>query len=208
MSPTRGEVTRLLGAWQEGDRGAGDRLLPMVYRRLRRMAARYMAGERSGHTLEPTALVHEAYLRLAGGSQPAWRDRRHFFAVSARLMRRVLVDHARARAAAKRGGDSVHVPLDTEPASPRPDLLADLLALDQSLLRLSEIDPRKGRIIELRYFGGLTVDEVAEVLGVSAPTVALESRMARAWLAARNRKRPAAPDGAAPVTPPPRGSAA
>jgi RNA polymerase sigma-70 factor, ECF subfamily len=208
MSSTRGEVTRLLGAWQEGDRGAGDRLLPMVYRRLRRMAARYMAGERSGHTLEPTALVHEAYLRLAGGSQPAWRDRRHFFAVSARLMRRVLVDHARARGAAKRGGEAVHVPLDSEPASRRPDLLADLLALDQSLLRLSEIDPRKGRIIELRYFGGLTVDEVAEVLGVSAPTVALESRMARAWLAARNRPRATAPDGAAPMTPPPRGSAA
>jgi RNA polymerase sigma factor (TIGR02999 family) len=155
-----------------------------------------------------------AFLLFSKDLQGRTRDRRHFFAVSARLMRRVLVDHARARATAKRGGAAVHVTLDAEAANPRPDLLSDLLALDQSLHRLSEIDPRKGRIIELRYFGGLTVDEVAEVLGVSAPTVALESRMARAWLAARNRQRPMAPrrppaprrPGSAP--PPPRGSAA
>lgn len=208
-SSTGGEVTRLLGAWQGGEEGAGDRLLPMVYRELRRLAARYMASERTGHTLEPTALVHEAFLRLAGGSQPAWRDRRHFFAVSARLMRRVLVDHARARGAAKRGGAAVHVPLDGGRAADEPraapidllgdhraELLADLLALDQSLDRLAEIDPRKSRIVELRYFSGLTVEEVAEVLGLSAPTVSLESRMARAWLLARSRPdRPRRPDG-------------
>ncbi len=223
---TRGEVTRLLGAWQEGEEGAGDRLVPMVYRELRRLAARFMASERAGHTLEPTALVHEAFLRLAGGSQPPWRDRRHFFAVSARLMRRVLVDHARARGAAKRGGSAVHVSLDGGRADGGPpsarmeaigdrraELLADLLALDQSLDRLAEIDPRKSRIVELRYFGGLTVDEVAEVLGVSAPTVALESRMARAWLLARCRPgrpdRPGRPvDGPAPEEEPRGGPAA
>lgn len=221
---THGEVTRLLGAWQEGEHGAGDLLLPMVYRQLRRLAARFMASERAGHTLEPTALVHEAFLRLAGGSQPAWRDRRHFFAVSARLMRRVLVDHARARGAAKRGGAAVHVSLDGAPAAVgraavgavgdrRAELLADLLALDQALDRLAGIDRRKSRIVELRYFGGLTVDEVAEVLGVSVPTVALESRLARAWLLARCRPdRSGRPDGpgGGPVSDegPGRGSAA
>lgn len=186
-------MTRLLGAWREGDRRAGDRLIPLVYRELRRLAARCMAAERADHTLEPTALVHEAYLRLAGGSRPPpWRDRRHFFAVSSRVMRRVLVDHARARRTAKRGGEAVRVPLADARLPAGGDgyreRLADLLALDQALTRLAAIDPRKSRIVELRYFGGLTVEETAEVLSLSAPTVALESRMARAWLLARVRE--------------------
>lgn len=184
-------MTRLLGAWREGDPRAGDRLIPLVYRELRRLAARCMAAERADHTLEPTALVHEAYLRLAAGSRPPWRDRRHFFAVSSRVMRRVLVDHARARRTVKRGGDAVRVPLAEDRLAAgdgHRERLADLLALDQALTRLAAIDPRKSRIVELRYFGGLTVEETAELLTLSAPTVALESRMARAWLLARVRE--------------------
>lgn len=185
-----GEVTRLLAEWRTGELGAGDRLVPLVYRHLRRLAARCMAGERSDHTLEPTALVHEAYLRLAGTSQPSWRDRRHFFAVASRMMRRILVDHARARQTGKRGGGTVRVPLADTPA-PTTDVgegqLADLLALDEALRSLARLDGRKARVVELRYFGGLTVEETADVLEVSAPTVALDSRMARAWLLARIR---------------------
>jgi len=190
QAPVEGEVTRLLGAWRTGELGAGDRLIPLIYRDLRRLAARCMAGERSDHTLEPTALVHEAYLRLAGTSQPSWRDRRHFFAVASRMMRHILVDHARSRRTGKRGGGAVRVPLASAaaPASGGdPGQLADLLALDEALRSLAGLDPRKARVVELRYFGGLTVDEAAEVLGVSAPTVALDSRMARAWLLARIR---------------------
>jgi len=188
-----GDVTRLLAAWRTGARNAGDRLIPMVYHELRRLAARCMARERSDHTLEPTALVHETYLRLAAADQPAWRDRLHFFAVAARMMRHILVDHARARRASKRGGAAaVRIPLETAgdslAAAPREQQLADLLALDQALGALATLDRRKARVMELRYFGGLTVDETAQVLGVSAPTVALDSRMARAWLLARIRE--------------------
>ena len=188
-----GEVTRLLAAWRSGANGAGDRLIPLVYRELRRLAARCMVGERSDHTLEPTALVHETYLRLAAGAQPDWRNRLHFFAVSARMMRHILVDHARSRRAAKRGGAVVRIPLEAvrEPhgpvAEPREEGLADLLALDQALDALASLDRRKARVVELRYFGGLTVAETARVLGVSAPTVALDARMARAWLVSRLR---------------------
>ncbi len=191
------EVTRLLSAWRTGARGAGDRLIPLVYHELRRLAARYMARERSDHTLEPTALVHETYLRLAEGAQPDWRDRLHFFAVASRVMRRILVDHARSRQTAKRGGAVVQIPLEAAGTPPsalaegREDRLADLLALDEALGALAARDRRKARVVELRYFGGLTVNEVARVLGVSAPTVALDSRMARAWLTARVRSGPA-----------------
>jgi len=187
-TPPPGEVTRLLGAWRTGALDAGDRLIPLVYHELRRLAARCMAGERADHTLEPTALVHEAYLRLAGGEQPRWHDRLHFFAVAARTMRRILVDHARSRCAGKRGGGAVRLPLDEAPdRSPEAgaSALTDLLALDEALRALTALDPRKGRVVELRYFGGLTVAETAAVLGVSAPTVALDTRLARAWLLAR-----------------------
>lgn len=194
MATVHGEVTRLLGAWREGEPEARDRLIPLVYRELRRLAARCMAGERTDHTLEPTALVHEVYLRLTGGGHPHWQDRAHFFAVASRIMRRILVDHARARRTAKRGSGAVRVPLDAVASLTRPaeeERLYDLLALDQALTCLAASDPRKGRIVELRYFGGLTVEETAAVLSVSAPTVALESRLARAWLLAfvRNQLR-------------------
>lgn len=180
------EVTRLLGAWREGEPGAGDRLIPLVYPDLRRLAAHCMAGERRDHTLEPTALVHEAYLRLAGDGQPRWRDRLHFFAVASRTMRRVLVDHARARRTAKRGGGAVRISLDgaQEAIQAAPETL---LELDRALDELAAVDPRKARVIELRHFGGLTVEETATVLGVSAATVALDGRMARAWLVSRVR---------------------
>lgn len=197
QGPVDGEVTRLLGAWRTGELGAGDRLIPLVYRDLRRLAARCMAGERSDHTLEPTALVHEAYLRLAGASQPSWRDRRHFFAVASRMMRRILVDHARSRQTGKRGGGAVRVPLTNAPvpvAGGDEGQLADLLALDEALRSLASLDTRKARVVELRYFGGLTVEETADVLEVSAPTVALDSRMARAWLFARIRGAHEIPD--------------
>lgn len=180
------ELTELLEAWHDGEPGAGDRLLPLVYPDLRHLAARFMARERRDHTLEPTALVHEAYLRLAGGRQPRWRDRLHFFAVASRTMRRVLVDHARARRTAKRGAGALRVPLEAAEGAVR-DRSDDLLALDRALDELAALDPRKGRVIELRYFGGLTVEETAAVLGVSAPTVALDGRMARAWLVSRIR---------------------
>jgi RNA polymerase sigma-70 factor (ECF subfamily) len=180
------EVTRLLGAWREGEPGAGDRLIPLVYPDLRRLAARCMAGERRDHTLEPTALVHEAYLRLVGDGQPRWRDRLHFFAVASRTMRRVLVDHARARRTAKRGGGAVRIPLDgAQGAVQAPP--ETLLEVDRALDELAALDPRKARVIELRHFGGLTMEETAAVLGVSAATVALDGRMARAWLVSRVR---------------------
>lgn len=190
------EVTGLLGAWRDGEAGAGERLIPLVYPDLRRLAARCMAGERLDHTLEPTALVHEAYLRLAEGAQPPWRDRLHFFAVAACAMRRILVDHARARRTAKRGAGAVRVALDVaqgtaaEASQAYPE---DLLALDRALDELAEVDARKARVIELRYFGGLTVEEAAAVLGVSAATVALDGRMARAWLVSRVRGDACAP---------------
>lgn len=195
------EVTRLLGAWRAGERGAEERLLPLVYDDLRRLAARLMGRERADHTLQPTALVHEAYLRLAEGRQPRWRDRLHFFSVAARTMRRTLVDHARARCAAKRGAGAVRVRLDAlrrghgpvEGPAPAPAAVEDLLALDQALERLAAADPRKARITELRYFAGLTVDETAELLEVSPSTVAVESRLARAWLVAAVERE--SPDG-------------
>ena len=179
--PAPGHVTTLLRQWKGGDDSALDRLLPLVYAELRRIAARHLRRERAGHSLQPTGLVHEAYLRLVAAPGPEWQDRTHFFGVSARLMRQILVDHARARGAAKRGGAARRVALtdDVEPAAAR-DL--DLLALDEALGRLEEIDPIQGRVVELRYFTGLSIEETAEVLGKSPATVNREWRMARAWL--------------------------
>ena len=180
-APPPEEVTALLEAWRQGDRHALDRLVPQVYSELRRIADRTLRGERAGHTLQPTALVHEAYLKLTGAERPRWNGRIHFFAVAAQLMRRVLVDHARARAAAKRGGDALFVPFD-EGHDGAVERAAELIALDDALSALAALDPRKARILELHHFGGLSVEETAEVLGLSTSTIGLEARLARAWL--------------------------
>jgi RNA polymerase sigma factor (TIGR02999 family) len=175
------KITRLLLAWNEGDGQALDQLMPLVHDELHRLAHRYMAGERLGHPLQTTALVNEAYLRLIDSSRVRWQNRAHFFAVSAQLMRRILVDVARARNKLKRGGESIHVSLDeamTVPHEPG----ADLVALDEALTALAAFDQRKSKVVELRFFGGLTVEETAEVLKVSEVTVARDWALAKIWL--------------------------
>jgi RNA polymerase sigma factor (TIGR02999 family) len=174
------EVDALLRAWSQGDQSALDKLAPIVYDELRRLARYYMRGERADITLQTTALVNEAYLRLVGCKQMGWENRAHFFAVSAQMMRRILVDHAR-RHNLKRGAGVEHLSLD-HPASLGIAQTEDLVALDDALKTLGHLDPRKARLIELRFFGGLTVEETAEVLKVSAVTVKRDWRTARAWL--------------------------
>ncbi|MFO7562067.1 MAG: sigma-70 family RNA polymerase sigma factor [Enhygromyxa sp.] len=172
-------VTVLLRAWQAGDRGALDQLMPIVYAQLHRLAESRMRGERAGHTLSPTALVSEAFLRLAD-ARPSWNDRVHFFAVAARTMRRILVDHARGRAAAKRGGPQYAVTFDDElVVNERPE---ELLALDDALTALAGFDERKARVIELRYFAGMSHGEIAAVVGVHVNTVARDLRLGEAWI--------------------------
>jgi RNA polymerase sigma factor (TIGR02999 family) len=173
-------VTVLLRAWARGDEGAGERLFPLLYAQLRRQAARYMRRERRGHTLQPSGLVNEAYLRLRGAPGLDWQDRTHFFAIAARVMRRVLVDHARRRQAAKR--DGCLVTLDDADA---PAAALDLLDLETALGELAALDERQARVVELRYFGGLDVEETAGALGLSARTVKREWQTARAWLQKR-----------------------
>ena len=174
-------VTELLMEWRGGDQSALERLLPLVYADLRKMARRCLHGERRDHTLQTTGLVHEAYLRLVQSNRVQWRDRAHFFALTAQLMRRVLVDDARKRAVNKRGGGMTRVAFDevlvavAEPA-------VDLLALDEALNRLAEVAPRKSRVVEMRFFGGLTIEETAAVLDVSADIVKREWRTAKLWL--------------------------
>lgn len=181
MTSSTENVTRLLSAWQAGDEEALERLLPLVYDDLRRIADRRLAGERAGHTLQATALVHEAYLRLVDHDRIQWQGRAHFLALAATTMRRILVDHARKQRAAKRGGDAVTLTLDEDLAGGRePEV--DLVALDQALERLAAEEPRQARVVELRFFGGLTVRETAEVLDVSPATVKLDWSVARAWL--------------------------
>jgi len=175
------EITQLLLAWNEGDGQALDRLMPLVQDELHRLAHRYMAGERPGHPLQTTALINEAYLRLIDSSRVRWQNRSHFFAVSAQLMRRILVDVARARNKRKRGGDVVQVSLDEAMVVTR-EPSADLIALDDALTTLATFDERKSRIIELRFFGGLSVEETAEVLKVSAATVMRDWGLAKVWL--------------------------
>jgi RNA polymerase sigma factor (TIGR02999 family) len=175
------EITRLLADWAGGDRDALDRLAPLVHAELRRIARRQMGGERQGHTLQATALVNEAYLRLAGQEGFEWRDRAHFYAVCAQVMRHVLIDHARAHARDKRGGGALHVSLD-EAAVMSVESASELVALDEALRELEEVDPQKGRVVELRYFAGLSIEETAEVLGISPTTVRREWRRAKAWL--------------------------
>jgi RNA polymerase sigma factor (TIGR02999 family) len=176
----RAEVTRLLREWSEGREGSLDALVPHVYGELRRLAARYLRQERAGHTLQATALVHEAFLKLID-QDASWQNRAHFFGVAAQLMRRILVDYARGHGAAKRGGGVAHVELD-EAVLPAPALDIDLLALDEALTRLAALDEQQARIVELKFFGGLTLDETAEVMHISPATVSREWTIARAWL--------------------------
>lgn len=173
-------VTRLLQDWAGGDRAARDRLMAVVYDELRRIARRYMRKEPAGHTLQPTALVNEAFLRLID-QETSWQNRAHFFAIAAQLMRRILVDRARARGSAKRGGLHERTTLG-DVADLGHDRNVDVIALDQALTALAELDPRQGSIVELRFFGGLTIRETAEVLGVSHTIIEREWSLARAWL--------------------------
>jgi RNA polymerase sigma-70 factor (ECF subfamily) len=180
QKPPIGEVSGLLRAWGGGDRAALDRLTPIVYDELRRLASHYMRGERPGHSLQATALVNEAYVRLVDYKGMKWQNRAHFFAVSAQLMRRILVEHAR-RHNLKRGGDVPHVSLD-ETAIVGDDRAADLVALDDALDALARLDSRKVQVVEMRFFGGLSVEETAEVLKVSSVTVMRDWSTAKAWL--------------------------
>ena len=174
-------VTRLLRAWGDGDAKAGDRLMPLVYAELRKRAAAYLRRERPGHTLQPTALVHEAYVRMVGQDRAAWKNRAQFFGVAACMMRRILVDHARALNMAKRSGRLINVELqDDHAVVAAPDI--DVLALDEALTRLAAFDARKTAVAELRFFSGLSVEETAQVLRVSVATVEREWHVARAWL--------------------------
>jgi len=175
------EITRLLAAWSDGDQSALDKLVPLVQSELHRLAHHYMGRERPGHTLQTSALVNEAYIRLIDWKNVRWQNRAHFFAVSAQLMRRILVDFARERNYLKRGGGALQVSL-SEAAAFALDKEADLVALDEALVELSDMDRRKGQVVELRFFGGLSVKEVAEVLKVSEETVMRDWRLAKVWL--------------------------
>ncbi|MBC7796026.1 MAG: sigma-70 family RNA polymerase sigma factor [Pyrinomonadaceae bacterium] len=175
------EVTKLLVSWSDGDDAAFDKLFPLVYQNLRKQARSFLRRERSGHTLQTTALVHEAYLKLTDQNSVKWQNRAHFFAIAAQAMRRILLDYARQNIAEKRGGAAQKISLDdAENVSHSPD--ENLVALDEALNELHKIDVQQSRIVEMRYFGGLTVDETAEVLQISPRTVAREWAMARAWL--------------------------
>jgi RNA polymerase sigma factor (TIGR02999 family) len=184
MIPASQDVTQLLVDWSNGDEASLDKLLPLVHDELRRLARRYMRRESPGHTLQTSALVNEAYLRLIDQKNVQWQNRAHFFGIAAQLMRRILIDHARSHTRAKRGGGAVKVSLDE--AAPVNKVTearaAELLAVDEALERLTAMDARKGRIVELRFFGGLTEEETAEVIGISVPTVQREWRAAKAWL--------------------------
>ena len=181
MTPSSESITQLLTEWRDGDETALDRLVPLVYEELRRLAHHYLRRERPGYTLQTTALVNEAYLKLVDHKGMRWQNRAHFYAVAAQAMRRILVDHARSRDAAKRGGGANLIGLD-EAATAAQMQAANLLALDEALNQLALIDKRKSRIVELRYFGGMSVEETAEVIGVSPVTVMREWSSAKAWL--------------------------
>lgn len=180
-SPSPHEVTHLLLAWSDGDESALEKLTPVVYRELHRLARSYMNRETPDHTLQTTALVNEAYLRLIDGTNVHWRNRAHFFAVSAKLMRRILVDFARSRRSQKRGGEARPVALE-ESAIVSPQKSGEILALDEALKKLAVLDPRKSQIVELRFFGGLTVEETADVLKIANSTVYHDYNLAKLWL--------------------------
>lgn len=175
------DVSQLLIAWGAGDQAALEKLLPLVNQELRRLAAGYMRRERKGHSLQSSDLVNEAWLRLVNQNRMQWQNRAHFFGIAAQLMRRILIDHARRYQYQKRGGGAVQVSLD-EAAAVTEARAAELLAVDEALEKLTAIDARKGRIVELRFFGGLDLDETAEVMGISSPTVQREWRLSKAWL--------------------------
>jgi RNA polymerase sigma factor (TIGR02999 family) len=179
--PPPNEITERLIAWGAGDRAALDQLLPVVYQELRRMAGNYLRQENPGHTLQPTALVHEAWLRLIDQARVDWRNRAQFFGVAAQMMRRILVDHAKAKHREKRGGDAVKLSLD-DVINLSGERAADLLALDDALDELTRVDERKSRVVELRYFGGFTIEEIAQILEVSPETVMRDWKLAKAWL--------------------------
>jgi RNA polymerase sigma-70 factor (ECF subfamily) len=180
-APSTAQVTNLLVAWGQGDEAAFERLIPLVHAELRRIAQRHMGRERDGHTLQPTALVNEAYLKLIDAQHVQWQDRAHFFAMSSRLMRRVLVDAARARGYQKRGGGAHQVTLDEGHVGAK-EREADVVALDDALTALAAIDERKSQVVEMRYFGGLSIEETAEALGVSVRTVKRDWTIAKLWL--------------------------
>lgn len=177
-----GNVTLLLSAWADGDEGALRELMPLVYHELRRIAQHHMSGQPPGHTLQPTALIHEAFVKLIGGGEKNFQNRTHFFAVASMAMRQVLVNHANARLARKRGGGAVNVSIDDEEAAVQREA-TNVLALDDALKTLHVMDPRKSRVVELRYFGGLSIEETSEALGISTVTVTRDWQAARAWLA-------------------------
>ena len=179
--PSPQNVTEMLRDWRNGDQEALEKLIPVVYDELRRQAANYLRRERPGHTLQTTALIHEAYLRLINQQNIEWQNRAHFYAIAARLMREILVDHARKRQASKRGGSDIKVPLE-EAMVVSPERSVDLVALDEALTRLAAIDAQQSRIVELRYFSGLSVEETAEVMAVSSRTVKRDWNVAKAWL--------------------------
>jgi RNA polymerase sigma factor (TIGR02999 family) len=176
-----GEITRLLNAWQQGDGHAREQVFVLVYQELRRRAAMKLRGERQAHTLRPTALVHEAYMRLLGQDRAEWQNRAQFFAIASEMMRRVLVDYARERRAAKRAGRAVRVALEEDVATTRPREV-DLLALDRALDELAAMDPRQSRVVEMRFFGGVGMAEIAQILDVSRATIDRDWRFARTWL--------------------------
>ena len=182
MSDGPGEITRLLHEARGGDAGAAAHLARELQPQLLGLARRLMSGERRGHTLEPAALVNEAWLRLGPGASPDWKDRLHFLGIAARVMRQVLIDHARRRGAERRGGDLQRVTLDEREAGSQPPLDADVLDLHRALERLAELDERQAHVVELRFFGGLTVQEIAELLSLAESTVNADWAMARAWL--------------------------
>jgi len=180
MSPQ--EITQLLANWGKGDRSALDKLLPLVHAELRQIARRQISHERPGHTLQATALINEAYLKLLGQEGFEWHNRAHFFAVCAQIMRHILIDHARAHARDKRGGGALKVSLDDADAAVAGEKAEHLIALEEALKFLERVDPQKGRIVELRYFGGLSIEETAEVLNISPRTVRREWQRSKAWL--------------------------
>lgn len=186
--PSPHEVTQMLIAWSNGDREALDRLTPVVYAELRRQAARYLRRERAGHAIQTTSLIHEAFLRLVDQKNVRWQNRAHFFAIAAQLMRRILIDHARRRHRAKRGGSGVALPLEEALAVAAEKSNVDLLALDEALMRLAAVDLRQSQIVELRFFSGLSIEETAAALGVSPATVKNDWNMAKAWLRREMRK--------------------
>lgn len=180
--PPGEEVTALLKEWSAGDRAALERLMPLVYGELRKLAASHLKSERGDHTLQPTALVHEAFLRLVGQRSVSWANRAHFYGIAAQMMRRVLVDHARRRMALKRSPGTLYLDLGEDAAAAVPDRTPELLSLDRALTELERLDPRQAKVVELRFFAGLSVEETAEVAGVSTATVKREWRTARAFL--------------------------